>query len=248
MHQNQQMSHLYPNIQYLCQCLLKFAYCWIPCYLILRRYADRTSWWKYKFGQKLHRLRGWRRPCAPHCTSSRIQMENERMRDEPEYGIVVRVGECRQWGNGHRSNVGGGWGRRKNLCWFFLWPDCIYDRSTLPFVFSVLASHPSFLSRVGCLMSVGEKWEWKAKQHNYWTEMPSDCFVMDCLPTLGHRLPARLIQLLCRLDYCPTQNTCPWDMLCVTFLLWVSIGYVLYINPVDVTVLASVMSQRYVRS
>ena len=114
--------------------------------------------------------------------------------------------------------------------------------------FSVLASHPSFVSRVGCLMSVGEKWEWKAKQRNYWTEMPSDCFVMDCVPTLGHRLPARLIQLLCRLDYCPTQNTCPWDMLCVTFLLWVSIGYVLYINPVDVTILASVMSQRYVRS
>lgn len=182
----------------------------------------------------------------PHCTSPRIHMENERMRDEPENGIVVRVGECRQWGNGHWSNVRG---EGEPVLILSLTRLRLWQSPTDPAsCFCVLASHPSIVSRVGCLMSVGEKWEWKAKQHNYWTEMPSDCFVMDCLPTLGRRLPARSIQLLCRLDYCPTQNTCPWDMLCVTFLLWISVGYILYINPVDVTVLASVMSRRYVRS
>jgi len=137
----------------------------------------------------------------PHCTSRCIQMENKRKRGEPVYGIVVRVGEYRQWGNGHWSNVRGG-GEPVlilSLTRLYLWQSPI----DTAICFSVLASQPSFMSRVGCLMSVGDKWEWKAKQHNYWSEMPSDCFVMDCLPTLGHRLPARLIQLLCRLDYCP---------------------------------------------
>jgi len=203
MHQNQQLSRLYPNVQYFCQCLPKFTYCWIPCSLRLRRYADRISWWKYKFGQKVHWLRGWRRSSAPSLHFSRHsdgKRANEGWASIRNSGESGRMQAVRKWSLVKRER-GGGWG---DLCWFFLWPDCICDSPIdTAICFSVLASHPSFVSRVGCLMSVGEKWDWKAKQHNYWTEIPSDCFVMDCLPTLGHRLPARLIQLLCRLDCCP---------------------------------------------
>ena len=88
----------------------------------------------------------------------------------------------------------------------------------------------------------------RQKERNYWAEMSSDCFVIDCLPTLGNRLLARLILLLVPIGvFSQTEYMSVGYALChvrSVGIHCIRIGYTL----VDVTVLASVMSQRYVRS
>jgi hypothetical protein len=74
--------------------------------------------------------------------------------------------------------------------------------------------------------------------------MSSDCFVIDCMPTLANRLLVRLIQLLVPIAlFSHTEYMSVGYALCHVALC-VSAAYAL----VDVTVLAAVASQRYVRS